>query len=89
MLVSPTPSVPLGSEWHCSRCGRPPGHVDDQEAFAVGYSSSRRTLFGTSWVVCAACCRSEAWTVWRSNIEYWEGLGGEPASVRDMLTRPF
>ncbi len=80
----------LGEPWTCARCERPPGHVDDLEAFAAGHTSSRRELHGAPvFTVCAACVRIEAHEVYRGNIAYWTGLGGESAAVVAMLTRPL
>lgn len=79
----------LGVPWTCARCGREPGHLDDLEAFAAGYTSSRRELHGCEpFTICAACARIEAWTAYRYNIAYWTGLGGERSAMLAMLTRP-
>lgn len=75
--------------WRCARCDREPGHVDDLEAFAVGYTSSRRELHGAqSFKVCAACVRREAHGVYWANIAYWTALGGPMVGVLAMLDRP-
>lgn len=83
------PAQPVGAPWTCARCDRTPGHVDDLEAFAAGYTSSRRELHGLGlFTICAACVRVEAHEVHRDRVAYWTGLGSEPAEVEAMLTRP-
>lgn len=81
--------IPVGALWTCARCDREPGHVDDLEAFAAGYTSSSRELHGCeAFNVCAACVRIEAHELYRGNVAYWTGLGAAQADVRAMLTRP-
>lgn len=81
--------VPLGAAWKCARCDREPGHVDDLEAFAAGYTSSARELHGCeAFNVCAACVRIEAHELYRGNVEYWTGLGAGRVDVLAMLQRP-
>lgn len=87
MLVPPT--APRTTDWTCDRCGREPGHVDDLEAFAAGYTSSRRELHGAEpFTICAACVRIEAHGVYCANVVYWTALGGPPGCVLAMLERP-
>ena len=81
--------TPVGERWTCAQCDREPGHVDDLEAFAAGYTSSRRELHGCDpFTLCAACVRGEACDAYRGNVEYWTGLGAAQADVVAMLTRP-
>lgn len=83
--------TPVGAPWTCARpgCNREPGHLDDREAFAAGYTSSRRELHGGEpFTICAACVRVEAHDVHRANVAYWTGLGAARADVVAMLTRP-
>ncbi len=81
--------IPVGAPWTCARCHREPGHVDDLEAFAAGYTSSRRELHGGEpFTICAACMRTEAHDVHRTRVEYWTGLGAARDDVLAMLTRP-
>lgn len=88
MLVPPTAS--RTTDWTCARCDREPGHVDDLEAFAAGYTSSRRELHGAApFTICAACTRAEAHEVYRLNVGYWTALGATSAQARGMLTRPL
>jgi len=88
--MSYVPALPAtGAAWVCAHCKREPGHVDDLEAFAAGYTSSRRELHGCDpFTVCAACVRVEAHDVYRANVEYWTGLGAAEDVVVFMLTRP-
>jgi hypothetical protein len=70
------PIVPVGAPWTCARCHRKPGHADDLEAFAAGYTSSRRDLHGCEpFVICAACRRVEAGEVYEANVAYWLTFG--------------
>ncbi len=81
--------LPVSTDWTCARCERGPGHVDDLEAFAAGYTSSRRELHGSEpFTVCAACVRIEAHELYRDGLAYWTGLGAAHADVVAMLTRP-
>ena len=70
--------TPLGAAWTCARCDSEPGHADDLEAFAAGYTSSSRELHGREpFTVCASCVRVEAQENYRGNVEYWTGVASE------------
>ncbi len=87
MLARPLP--PIGRAWTCARCDREPGHLDDLEAFAAGYTSSRRDIHGGDpFIICAACVRVERHDAYRLNVRYWTSLGSAHADVEAMLTRP-
>lgn len=82
-------AIEVGAPWTCARCHREPGHVDDLEAFAAGYTSSRRELHGCEpFTVCAACVRVECNETYADNVEYWTRLGAARSDVVAMLVRP-